>query len=191
MYKKLLVLFFILFAESSLAVIIKSLDFETLYEKSNKVFVATVIGIDKKKKDSKLIEYDEISFKILESYKNSVSGQVITVNQVRSDQKFKKLYLKLLPVPRYKMNQTVLMFLSKKSHLGYQMPIGFSQGSIDVLLNPSDIKKSKLLLKPENKNFLKPENVSNIFLKRNINNILKDKTQPTLQLISELIMESK
>lgn len=108
------------------------LSLEQLSTRANLIFHAEVISNEVKRdaQSGQIATYTE--FRIIDAIKG-VTGATHTIKQIGGHHEASKITMRVHGVPKFLTGMTYVVFLPKKSSLGFSSPLGLHQGSFSVL----------------------------------------------------------
>jgi len=125
------------------------LSLEQLSTRADLIFHAEVLS-NKVKRDAQsgqIATYTE--FKIIDAIKGD-TGTTHTIKQIGGRDEKSKVTMRVHGVPTFQIGKTYVVFLPKKSSLGFSSPLGLHQGSFSVLTieNEQIVTNGRNLLRP-------------------------------------------
>ncbi|PCJ89235.1 MAG: hypothetical protein COA54_00420 [Thiotrichaceae bacterium] len=108
------------------------LNLEQLSTRANLIFHAEVISNEVKRdaQSGQIATYTE--FRIIDAIKG-VTGATHTIKQIGGRHETSKITMRVHGVPKFQTGMIYVVFLPKKSSLGFSSPLGLHQGSFSVL----------------------------------------------------------
>ena len=125
------------------------LSLEQLSTRADLIFHAEVINNEVRRdtESGQIATYTE--FRIIDAIKGD-TGATHTIKQIGGRHEASKITMRVHGVPAFQTGKTYVVFLPKKSSLGFSSPLGLHQGSFPVLMIDDEqiVTNGRSLLRP-------------------------------------------